>query len=348
MPKLYFDFDLLIGPRYGIAYAVLEQMQALRNLGAAVENFALGWQGLNQHCREIEQAGFRVRKIHFPRQLHKLVPESLFLGKYDYFLQIGLHAFRSIPARKYILAVHDTVGLRYPDQEAGFPKYARELLNYAGKIITVSEFSKSELINFFQLPADKIEVVPNGCNFKRFNPQKDFMGFKMIRQKNNLPEKYFLTYGGPSPRKNIKKLIEVFENLEKAIYPLVIFGGYKYTGRSKKIITLDYLPEKEVELVLKHAFSLILPSYYEGFGLPVLEAFACGVPVVCSNVSALPEVAGDCALLFDPFSEEDILEKIRAIFSNDRLCQENIAKGLKRVQKFSWENSAKKLLEALQ
>jgi len=342
--RIIFDCDQLSSPIYGVGYAVLEQLKALQTNSVFLKNFVVGRKNLNEHQSIMKKNGFQSVCIKFPKKMQGLLNTNNLLGKYDYFYQIGVHALRNIPAEKYIVALHDTVSLRYPQSEGKMPKFTQKLLSRAAKIITVSNFSKSEIIKYFKLDPNKIQVIYNGCNFQRFNLKIDQLLFNKLKNIYKLPKDYCLAYGGNTPRKNLERLCRVFEKLE---LPLVIFGGYKYSGNKNNIYCLGYLPEKEVEEIVKGAKLFLMPSYYEGFGLPILEAMACGIPVACSNNSSLPEISGGNAVYFDPFDEKDILKKIKSLYINKNKLKTLRLAGLKWVKKFTWDNSAKAFLKGL-
>ncbi len=342
--KVIFDVGIIGRKKFGIAYAVLEQMKALKALDVQVVNLAVGWRGLNEHVELMQENGFAVIKIKIPLKMARLlnflrIPfERFFLGKFDVFYQIGVHANRVIPARKYFLAVHDMVS-KYYEEEEQLPYYTAKLFKKVKSLITVSEFSKKEITKYYDVLPKKIKVIANGCNFKRFNQKVLQKETVTLRKELKLPSKYFFMYGGSSPRKNIK-LIEASASL----LPLpVVIAGNSTMKKKKNIISLGYLEEKKLELILKNSVALLFPSLYEGFGLPVLEALACGVSVLCAASSSLPEVSGGNALFFDPYDKKDFLVKVRMLLKNKGQREKNIKNGLAWVKNFSWQNSAEKL-----
>lgn len=347
--RVVFDFGIWDGPAYGIAYAVLEQMRALQKLGVPVKNLTIG-RPCAQHKQLLKAYGLASLNIPLPRSVVAPAPvflknmETALLGR-NIFYQIGIHAFHQLPAEKYIVAMHDVISLKYPEKEAPLPAYTKDLLEAAGIIVTVSEFSKKEIAQAFQLDHKKIKVIYNGCNQQRFNLQKNEEVFLTIAKHYQLPEKYILAYGGNAPRKNFQRLCEAYEKLKTNI-PLVIFGGFQYHGKAR-IKTLGYVPEETVAEILKHAHAFILPSYYEGFGLPIIEAMACGIPVACAKASALPEISGGHALFFDPFSITDMAAGLHDIMTNELLRQRCILNGQVWAGEFTWEKSAKKFYEII-
>ncbi len=333
-------------------YATLELMQALRQSGIEVINFTSGWRNILTHRHLLRKEKFPVRILPLPQKLIALLgkfgvyPEKIMTSDCDYFFQIGLHANRAIPPEKLLLSIHDIVPLRYPEGEMPFPPYAAELIKKAKLIFTVSKFSKKEILSKFKVAAGKVQVIYNGIDHLRFNLKTDRQELLKVRKKYTLPEKYLLTYGGNAKRKNIDRLCQAFSKAELKL-PLIVFGGYRPTKNYPNTTVLSYLPEKDVALLLKGAHGFVFPSYYEGFGLPVIEALSCGIPTACAKAASLPEISGGCTLLFNPFEENDIKAKIIKLVNDTALRKANRAKGLKWGERFSWAASAKKMREIL-
>ena len=257
---------------------------------------------------------------------------------------------------KNIITIHDLAWLRYPQYFSKnfvrfysflVPKIARRALH----IFTVSNFSKREIMELLNIDQDKITVVYNGVSDK-FKP----MGI----EKENL----ILTVATLQPYKNMENLIKGFllakeRNLIPGNYKLTLAGGFNrkvfstlgdfkklINGRDDIILT-GYLNEKELIGLYNRARVFVFVSLYEGFGLPPLEAMACGTPVILSNRASLPEVGGDAALYVDPLSIEDIAEKIALLVNDLSLWEELRRKGMERARKFKWEDSAGRIMEVL-
>jgi glycosyltransferase involved in cell wall biosynthesis len=350
MRRVYFDLNLIAKQKFGVSYAVLELMKAVKQQNIDVVNLAVGFNGLDIHKDVMLQEGIEVKAIKIPRKINKYlnklsIPyEQFFLKRFDIYFQVGFHASRQINKRKTVISIHDMLGMRY--QENTKPLLSRvqkeKLLQNSRKIVTVSEFSKQEMLEVFELDPKQIAVVPNGCNFNRFNLNKDEQKIQTLRENYNLPDNYYVTYGGSSARKNLSKLFEIFDK-QNLPYPLVTFGQSD-EKEYKNVIKLGYLPEQDVEYLLKNSFALVFPSYYEGFGLPIIEAQACGVPVVCSRASSLPEVSGGHAVFFDPFDDKDMFSKILNVYEDNKTRETNIKNGLEWVAQFTWERAAEKLI----
>lgn len=243
----------------------------------------------------------------------------------------------------------------------------------ADKVIAVSEFTKNEIIKWYQVPAEKIEVVRNALSddFVKTVEISDAER-ERIKKKYNLPEKYILYVGTLQPRKNIPSLIQAFyeSNLAKEGFQLVLAGkryGNNYDwriddaikkeltvcdgnschldeSRTSSVIFPGFIDEKDKAKIFKLAHVFAFPSRYEGFGIPPLEAMSQGVPVICSNIPSLKEIAGEDAVYFELSSLDDFSKKLYDICMNNELRQELIGKGEARVSLFSWQKSAEKML----
>lgn len=262
---------------------------------------------------------------------------------------------------KLILTIHELTYLIYPEflpkHKYLYYRYFVPLSIYkADKIIAVSDNLKKDILRFFKLPQDKIEVIYCGVNHI-FRPIDKNIAKNAIRKRFGITDDYILYVGTIEPKKNLKRLIEAYYQLKKDVnrYKLVIAGpkGWLYSEIYKTIKKLNiandiiftgYLHSQGLLFLYNAASVFVYPSFYEGFGLPVVEAMACGIPVITSNTSALPEVAKDAAILINPLDTKDLLESIKAVLDNPVLVKELSIKGLNRARQFSWEETAKKTL----
>ena len=221
----------------------------------------------------------------------------------------------------------------------------------ASRVITISESSKDDIIKEYQVSASKVLVINVGI--------KALPASKMTKEelftKYNLASPYILFVGTLQPRKNIARLIEAFSKIESET-DLVVIGkkGWMFEeileapikfGVKDKVKFLHDVTDDELPLFYTHAEVFVLPSLYEGFGLPVLEAMKYGCPVITSSVSSLPEAGGEAALYVDPNSIEDIASKIKEVLKDNKLREKMIKKGHEQVKKFSWEKAAKEVIQ---
>jgi len=241
--------------------------------------------------------------------------------------------------------------------------YWKKMLKVASKradrIIAVSNSTKKDIEEIFHIPDEKIDVVYEGVDRRNFNLNDDSGDLACFRKKYNLPSPYILCVGTHG-YKNIEGALKAFNIAKKKYkFPLnLVITGSKRTISSEvyklvkelyleqDVIFTGWFPDKDLKFLYRCAKMLLFPSFYEGFGLPVLEAFSSGTPVVTSKMGSLPEVAGDAALLVDPNNIEEIATSILDILTDDDLREMLQQKGLKRVKKFSWKHTAEMTLEA--
>ncbi|WP_395546971.1 MULTISPECIES: glycosyltransferase family 4 protein [unclassified Lacrimispora] len=229
----------------------------------------------------------------------------------------------------------------------------------ADYIITISEFSKSEIIKYLNISSDKIAVIPCAVDHNIYNEILDPEKLSSIKTKYGISGNYYFYLGTLEPRKNIERLIDAYAILNERYseVPFLVLAGkngwnfdniYKKVkdyNLDKKIIFTGYIESNESVILLKGAFAFVFPSIYEGFGMPPLEAMACGVPVITSNVTSLPEVVQDAGYMVDPFSPEDISDAMARVLNDPEEREQLRQKGLNRAKEFTWSRSAKLLQE---
>jgi glycosyltransferase involved in cell wall biosynthesis len=259
---------------------------------------------------------------------------------------------------KYITTIHDILFEKYPE-------YFSPLFNLRSKIFirasakksahvfTVSEYSKRELVATYNLDEENVTVINNGVDINRFKPDI-FLGNSL--EKRGIEPGYVLTVGRLEPRKNHKAIIEAYALAGADLPRLVIVGqrDFKYKEifelvekykLKDKVIFLDDVTDDELPEVYRGAKIFLYPSWAEGFGVPPLEAMASGVPVICSNSTALPEVVGEAGLLCPPQDPPELLRKMKSVLVDPTLQQEMRGRGLRRANMFTWEAAAGKMLE---
>ena len=236
-----------------------------------------------------------------------------------------------------------------------FPRFAAK----ATRIATVSEFSKNDIAARYRIDPDTIDVVYNGVN-EQFKPP-DPETIHKTKLKYSKGSSYFLFVGALHPRKNIGNLLLAFDTFkisDNDNIKLVIAGAKKWWTKDihaayesmrfkNEVIFTGRVDEKTLQNLIGSALALTYLSHFEGFGIPIIEAFACGTPVITSNVTSMPEVAGDAALLADPASTDQIAAALQKMATSRRLRNELIAKGLTRKKDFSWQRSSDLLWESI-
>jgi len=296
--------------------------------------------------------------LDYPVRWHvqKQTPDIFFSP--DGFIPLGM----STPK---VSMFHDVAYLRYPEFlqpriSAFYKKWIPRYLAYTDHIITVSEFSKSEIVSGYNIHPDKISVVHNGITDSYKPVPEDIK--KETRNKYADGHPYFLYLGAIHPRKNIHTLVQAFNQFKsehKSDTQLVLAGRASWQTQEvtnaianspwKNEIKLPgYISTVEAVTLVGSAEVMIYPSFYEGFGLPLVEAMACGVPVICSNVSSLPEVAGNAALLFDPNDSNALAHQMNTITTDHSLREKMIGLGHQRTGDFSWDTAADKIYSILE
>lgn len=221
---------------------------------------------------------------------------------------------------------------------------------FSKKIVTVSNFSKSELVKYLNISSEKIKVIYEGKeHFTRQSTDTD------IITKYNLNEKpYLLAVSSLNPNKNFRAIIKALDHVEHHDFNIVIAGGTdpkvfssKDTELPKTVKHVGYVTDEELKTLYQNAFCFIYPSFYEGFGLPPLEAMSIGCPVIISNRASLPEVGGEAALYCNPDSPEDLAEQIKKVTTDPTLREEMIAKGYEQSAKFTWTKCAQELIDTV-
>lgn len=271
--------------------------------------------------------------------------------------QNGVGLSENIKCKK-VITLHDIIPLRMPETVSD--KYLKifndelpRILNNCDGIITVSEFSKNDIAKEFNFPSDKIYVTPLAAE-GIYKPLSKCQCKNLITKKYGIEKDFILYVGGFSPRKNILGLIEAYSKLSnnlKEKFNLVITGrkgpSYeKYKARaddlneSDKVIFTDFIPLDDMPLFYNATEVLVYPSFYEGFGLPPVEAMACGTPVIASNVTSLPEVCYESALLIDPNDIDLLSYDIERVLSSSLLKLTMVKKSLTRSNDFSWNKTA--------
>lgn len=268
------------------------------------------------------------------------------------------HFIPKITKCPVLATIHDAIPLSNPESVRYNLKSLRhaifrEAAGWAQHVITVSEHSKREIVKWFGVSEDKITVTPLGVDDK-WHAAVPSEHLARVKAKYGLPERFFLFVGTLQPRKNIRRIIDAHNSLPPQLrreVPLIIAGrqGWMCDAEVAELQScqdgttrwLQYVPLEDLLPIFKQATALVWPSLNEGFGLPVLEAFAAELPVVTSNTTSLPEVAGDAALLVDPENTGAIADAMRQMATNDALRSDLGARGQSRAKKFTWDRTAR-------
>ncbi|WP_245788784.1 glycosyltransferase family 4 protein [Spirulina major] len=256
---------------------------------------------------------------------------------------------------RYVVMVHDLIPLRFPNPRSRLSYYHRfilpQVIRQARHIICNSQSTANDVVEFFRVPAHRVTPIPLAYDHNHFH---------LLDLPTRTERPYFLYLGRQDPYKNVQSLIYAFAALpNRDEYELWLAGptDQRYTpqcehltrelGIRDSVKFMEYVPYEKLPALLNQAIALVFPTLWEGFGLPVLEAMACGTPVITSNVSALPEVTGDAAILIDPYNVPELTAAMGAIATDLNLRDNLIQLGLLRASEFSWARTGQQTAEVL-
>jgi glycosyltransferase involved in cell wall biosynthesis len=323
---------------------------------------------------EFSGGKFKVVKYNYPNKILNYLFFKFFnypkidkeLGA-DVFFMPHINFIGKSAATKSLITIHDLSFLKYPEFFSWRKNFWHRMINVKklikrfNRVVAVSENTKQDIVELCGINPDKVEVIYSGIGeeFRKINANEKKSA--EVRDKYKLPEKFILYLGTLEPRKNVDGIIRAYNKLradsrELQDYKLVIAGGkgwksdniykeWECSGFKNDIKFLGYVDSKDKVYLYNLADVFVYPSFYEGFGFPPLEAMACGLPVIISYAASLPEVAGDAALMVDPYNINDITKAMAEVLTDESLKNKLIERGLARAKKFSWENTAKEYLK---
>jgi len=260
--------------------------------------------------------------------------------------------------KKTIVTCYDIIPIAYYNTLNPTWKLNAKGLKKAEKIITISEFSKLDIIKYIEVPEENIEIIPPAVDYNLYYLNRNRKALKKYKIEED--ELVVLYVGAEDPRKNVHFLISSFSKLKDKLQKVKLLkvglpndvgvrgkllNHIESLNLQKDVIFAGYVSENELAEIYNAVDLFVFPSLYEGFGLPPLEAMACGTPVITSNTSSLPEVVGDAAITVDPYDSDKFAEEMYEMLTNEDLRKEMIKKGLERSSLFKWEDSAKKTLK---
>lgn len=304
-----------------------------------------------------KHGGF-YEKYYIPKQLNELHVDLYHIPQNG----IGFDFDTTIPT---LVTIHDLIPYIMPETvgKGYLERFLRDMpniiMNSAG-ILTVSEYSKKDILKFFSFyPEDKIFVTPLAAN-SSFKPLNKDNCMSYVKNKFKLNEPYILYIGGFSPRKNALGLIKAFQNVYKDLnkpYKLLLGGSLKDEGENlynfvketnlqDRVVFCGFLEDEILPILYSGCDAFVYPSLYEGFGLPPLEAMSCKAPVITSNLSSIPEVTGESAILINPFNKNDLENALVNLLNNEGLKDTLREKGYMRSRNFTWQKTAQKTLTA--
>jgi len=357
----------LQGPRYGVGRYLSSLLRELVELGDHDYLIYLS--------EPIEPLDFSSRNLafeileHAPSLLwrHGRLPMAMKLDKVDlhfspsYFLPL-------VKVCPSVVVVHDLIIKVHPewfvkDSRFRFDDLFWREVKKAEAVITVSEYSKKDIVDVLGVDPQRVTVVPEAAD-KIFHPLRTKTRLREVREKYGLREGFLFTAGALHTRRNFVRLIQAAGQADRLLdgdlqllilgspadfsLPIDIQGEAARCGLEGRVIQVEFVSDQELLSLYNACGLFVYPSLYEGFGLPVIEAMACGAPVACSNTTSLPEVAGDAAVYFDPLQIEDIAGAIVSIISDDERRREMARAGKKRAKSFSWEKAAEQTLSVFE
>jgi glycosyltransferase involved in cell wall biosynthesis len=361
---------LLLNSRFsGVQYSTEHLLHTLTAIGSGGHEITV-LTGAAYQSPLAGNAGFNTEKVSFdtanrPARIlfeHFRLPGYFRRKGFQLYHATGyiLPWFADMPS---VLTVHDLIALDHPEYcKTETALYYRTSLprsiKKADRIIAVSYTVKQDILRRFNIPPDRITVIYHGVD-PSFQKVTHLHTLNRVRLKYNLPDRYILFVGNLEPKKNLGRLIDAYLWLKKgkAIpHKLLIVGqdGWKTgdvlrkittSGPAPDIVSTGYVDREDLPAIYSMSALFAFPSLYEGFGMPVLEAMACGVPVLVSNAGALPEIAGNISPRVDPTSVAAIAEGILRLLGDEQLRTTNIRYGLHRAGSFTWENTAWQTLE---
>ena len=350
------------------AYQILIKLYEFRKDGTTNHTFVIYLKSKPLDSLPQEEEWWRY-KVVAPKKMWTqfALPLSLFVlrPRPDVFLTLThyIPRFSPIPT---IVSVMDLSFLHFPQtfkkkdlyKLSEWTKYS---VKKAKRVITISQSSKDDIIKAYKVLPEKIKVIHLGLK-EVLGIKNEVLSMEDLAGKFNIKNNYILFVGTLQPGKNIARLIEAYSFLPEKLkgeYELVIVGkkGWLYEDIlkapekykvSERVLFLDYVLDADLPLFYINAKVFVLPSLYEGFGLPILEAMRYDCPVITSNISSLPEAGGDSALYFDPENVNDIKDKMEAVLTDEKLREKMIEKGRAHYKKFTWEKAARQVLETIE
>ena len=354
--RIGFDVSALVKEAAGIGQCIINIIQNIMEIDRENEYFLFTYDkiklpfSLKENWRIVDYGGAKHQQIRFFTALPQILKKmkiDVFFGTRHYLPPFNANI-------RYVALVHDLIPLRMPElftkkHSQRFKIFTSICKRQADSYIAVSEATKADILHYMKVPEEKIQVIYEGAN-PNFTPERDEAGIKETMERFGIEGNYLLCLSTVEPRKNMLRTIQAYEQYvlkNELPYKLVIVGGngwnngeiYDYVkdhDLSSHVLFTGYVSNEDVKNIYANATLFIYASLYEGFGIPVLEAMQSGVPVITSNVSSMPEVAGDACLLVDPYQTDEIKNAIIKILDSETLQAEMREKGITQAKKFSW------------
>lgn len=365
-PKLLIDTIPLLSPLTGIGRYTYEISKHITSRELFEVTYFYGYYSKNligpSSHSELKGIKTLLTKYTIVKKIVRkilLTASQIFASSYDLYWQPSFIPNKGIKAKKIITTVHDFSFLQYrnyhPKERIDyFETYFNTSVIQSNMIITGSKYTKQEIVEKLDFSEEKIKVIYHGIDHTLFKVYETHLTAIEV------PSQFILSVGSIEPRKNLLGLLKAYILLDEKIkkeYPLILTGFKGWENKEiMKIIEqnreyiqyLGFVSDEALADLYNRANLFVFPSFYEGFGLPPLEAMACGTPVIASQTSSMPEICVDAAIYCDPYDEKDISKKIMLVLQDTSLQQSLIRKGLSRASKFTWERAAKEHLAVFQ
>jgi glycosyltransferase involved in cell wall biosynthesis len=364
--KIGIDISNTVGEKTGIGYYTSNLVHSLaqidkKNTYILYPFFYFITNPLYKTATKPAQKNFYIKFEHVPKIIVdkirlSFLPKRWIFGDVD-ILHSTTYSSPKDHYGKLIVTIYDISFITFPHFHTDINRNhcEQEIMNaikYADTIISISEHGRSELLRHYDIDPDIIQVTPLAAH-DRFRPVNDYLW----ADKYQIPSGYILFIGTLEPRKNLQTLLMSYLSLPPEIkrkHKLVIAGNKGWLNNEieqqiilnrEDIMYLGYVPEEDLPSLYSGALFFVYPSYYEGFGLPIIEAMACGTPVITSNTSSMPEIAGDAALFFNPDNGQELFNAIMLLIHDEGLRHEMSWKGIIQAAQYSWEKTARKTLK---
>jgi alpha-1,3-rhamnosyl/mannosyltransferase len=371
--KIAIDGYPLVPPRAGIGQYTYHLIKALARVGP-VHEYVVMYPRLTRSLRMreapifaekcvrvVSEGRFRALRLRVQRKLGIGTPVERSIGSFDVYHATNYVFTHAVKRARRVVTIHDMTVVLFPEwhPRARVKSMTYEIarsLEIADHILADSAATRDDIIKHFSVRSERISVIPLAAD-ESFRPLPAAEIQQVLSAWGLVPDGYLLFMGTIEPRKNLPRLLQAVELAGSRIGPLVIVGADGWGSdevarhveklqRAGSLSYLGYVPDNVRPALINGARAFVYPSLYEGFGLPVLEAMACGVPVLASNVTSLPEVVGNAGLLIDPCDVDVIARGMVRLWQDEALRDELSVRGLERARGFSWERTASQTLSA--